>query len=245
MHAGRKTILIVIVIASPLAITAAASAATIGGITSAKLTGLTMAASPGAPVVVAYEAFTGSNGTNLSGTSTDGGGKTWSVNPSGGSWTIQSNTARSTSASTSLVIDAGANSDSVVATVYRNGATTFDAGLTVNRNSTGSQFLTVEWTNAANGTLQLRKYNSGFTTLASATNLYPGGIGTAPSSIVLKLTTSSAGVLTAYINGTSTVTYTLTAAEQTTYKNATHQLFGLYQSTSNGIGWDDFHLDNP
>ena len=246
MIPGRRTLLL------PLAVTAVvvlglspAAATTVGGISAANLTALTMAAAPGAPTVVAWENFNGVDGTNLNGTTTDGGSKTWSVNPAGGSWTILGNAARSTSANTSLVIDAGAFSDSVVATVSRNGATTFDAGFTVNRNSSGSQFLTVEWRSVSNGSLQLWKYNSGWTLLASVTNLYPGGSGTAPASITLKLTSSSTNVLTASINGTAIVTHTLSAADVTTYKNSTHQLFGLYQWTSNGLRWDDFHLDNP
>jgi hypothetical protein len=41
------------------------------------------------------------------------------------------------------------------------------------------------------------------------------------------------------------VTATLSAADQTTYKNSTHQLFGIYQYTSNGLTFDNFHVDNP
>jgi hypothetical protein len=247
MRSRRSLAVVVAVTAATIAVGARpAVAATIGGVTSAKLTALTLAASTGAPVVLAWENFTGSNGTSLGGTTTDGGSKAWSVNPLGGLWAVLSNAALITSANSSLVIDAGGSSDSVVATIYRNSATTFDAGLTVNRNSGGTQFLTVEWTNTSNGPVELWKYNSGsWTALATVTNLYPGGISTAPASITLKLTTSSAGVLTAYVNGVSTVTATLSAGDQTTYKNSTHQLFGLYQYTSNGLTFDNFHLDNP
>ena len=246
MQTGHRCFVVVATVAFFVALAAdPASATTFGGLTPAKLTGITMAAATGAPAVVAWENFTGADGTNLSGTVTDGGSKTWSVNPSG-TWTISANAAVTTSANTSLVIDAGASSDSAVATIFRNGATTFDAGLTVNRNAAGTQFLTAEWTSTSNGSLELWKFTGGaWTNVAVTTNLYPGGIGTAPASITLKLTSSSANVLTAYINGVSTVTYTLTAAEITIYKNATHQLFGLYQWTSNGFTWDDFHLDNP
>ena len=55
----------------------------------------------------------------------------------------------------------------------------------------------------------------------------------------------STGALTAFINGVQVVTYTLSAAEQTLFKNATHQLAGPYQWLSNGLRFDDFHLDNP
>ena len=123
MPAGRTLLLSAAVVVTALAMQSA-SAATIGGVTTAKLTALTMAASTGAPAVVAYENFTGVNGTNLNGTTTDGGSKTWAANPTGGSWTISGNAAVSSTANSSLVIDAGANSDSVVATLFRNGATT-------------------------------------------------------------------------------------------------------------------------
>ena len=246
MNTGRRIFVLATVSALFLAFaTDSAWATTFGGMTTAKLSALTMAAGPGAPAVVAWENFDGVTGTNLNGTTTDGGAKTWSVNPAGGSWTIQTNAAKSTSKNTSLVIDAGAFSDSAVVTVFRNSATTFDAGLTVNRNAAGTELLTAEWTSNSNGSLELWKYNGSWTSLAAVTNLYPGGIATAPASITLKFTTSSTNVLTAHINGTSTVTATLSAADVTTYKNATHQLFGLYQRTSNGISWDDFHLDNP
>ena len=222
-----------------------AAAATAGGVSGAVLTGFNFAASTGAPAVVAWENFNGADGTNINGTTTDDGAKTWAVNPTGGSWTILTNAARSTSANTSLVIDGGSANGSAVVTLNRNGATTFDAGLTINRNAAGTQFLTAEWTSNSSGSVELWSFNGGWTNLASVTNLYPGGIGTAPASITLTLTSSSANVVTAFINGTSVVSTTLSAANITTFKNATHQLAGPYQWTSNGIGWDNFHFDNP
>ena len=195
--------------------------------------------------MIAWDNFNGADGTNLNGTTTDGGAKTWSVNPAGGSWTILTNSARSTTANSSLVIDGGSFNRTVVATIFRNGATTFDSGLTINRNAAGTQFLTAEWTNTANGSMELWTYNGGWNEVAVVSNLYPGGIGTAPASITLKLTSSSAGVLTAYINGTAVVSYTLTAGEQAIYKNAAHQLAGPYQWTSTGSRFEDFHMDNP
>ncbi len=222
-----------------------AGAAGAGGVSGASLSAFNFAATTDAPAVVAWENFNGVDGTSLNGTVTDGGAKTWAVNPTGGAWTIQSNAARSTSANTSLVIDGGSANGSGVATLVRNGATTFDMGLTINRNAAGTQFLTAEWTNASNGSLQLWSFNSSWTALASVTNLYPGGIATAPASITLALTSSSANVLTAFINGVSVVSTTLSATNITTFKNATHQLVGPYQWTSNGLGWDNFHFDNP
>ncbi|MGZ4795592.1 MAG: hypothetical protein ACXV8T_06840, partial [Acidimicrobiia bacterium] len=231
----------VVVIATTVS---SAFAASVGGATSKALTGITMPAAPGAPTVVAWEAFTGTTGASLAGTTTDGGAKTWSVNPTGGAWTISANKAVSSSANSSLVIDAGSSSDSAVVTIFRNGAMTFDAGLTVNRNSGGTQFMTVEWTSTSNGSLELWTYNGAWTQIGGVTNLY-SSIAAAPASITLKLTSSTSNVLTASINGTPTVSATLSAANVTTFKNSTHQLFGLFQWTSNGLTYDDFHLDNP
>ena len=247
LPAGKTLATISLVTALTLAVGGGvASAAPIGGITTAKLTALTMAASTGAPTVVAWENFNGTNGTNLNGTVTDGGAKTWSVNPAGGAWTIQGNGAQSTTPNSSLVIDAGAPSRSVSATIFRNGATTFDVGLTINRNAAGTEFLTAEWTNTANGSMELWKFSGGaWTEVDVISNLYPGGIATAPASITLTLSSLSTGALTAFINGVQVVTYTLTAAEQTLFKNAAHQLAGPYQWLSNGLRFDDFHLDNP
>jgi hypothetical protein len=39
--------------------------------------------------------------------------------------------------------------------------------------------------------------------------------------------------------------YTFTAADITNFKVATQQLAGPYQWTSNGIGFEDLHVDNP
>jgi hypothetical protein len=246
-RAGHRIALIALAVGTTVVFGAsAADAKPLGGITSATISASTQSAATGAPTVLAYENFTGANGTNLNGATTDGGGKTWSVNPTGGAWTIQGNAARSTTANTSLVIDAGSPSDTVVVTLFRNGATTFDAGLTINRNAAGTQFLTAEWTSTANGSLELWKFTGGaWTEYTAVTNLYPGGIGTAPASIVLSLSSTTGGVLSASINGVPVVSTTLSAGDQTTFKNATHQLAGPYQWTSNGITFDDFHLDNP
>jgi hypothetical protein len=241
----RLAVLSGVVVMAAIMGATSASAKGLGGVTSAQLSSLTMTASTGAPAVVAWDNFNGTNGTNLNGTTTDGGGKTWSVNVAGGSWTIQGNAARSSSSDTSLVIDGGSSSRTITGTIFRNGATTFDAGFTINRNSAGTQFLTAEWTSTSNGSLELWKYNNGWSLLMSVTNLYPSGIGTAPASIVLSLASTTGNVLRAAINGTPVVSTTLSAADQSTYKNATHQLVGPYQYTVNGLTIDDVHVDNP
>jgi hypothetical protein len=244
---GQRLVVVSGVIALTLAVgTSAASARGLGPLTG-QLSAFKMATSTGAPTVVAWENFTGANNATLSGTVTDGGGKTWSVNPAGGNWRIQTNMARPPNANSALLIDGGGPNRTAVATVLRNGSTNFDVGLTINRNAAGTQFLTAEWSSAANGTLMLQKYNGAFTTLAQVTNLYPGGIATAPASIVLSLSSTSGNVLTASINGIPVVSTTLTAGDVTIYKNATHQLVGLYKGTTGNATprWDDFHVDNP
>jgi hypothetical protein len=244
---GRRFTATCGLVALTLAVSASGASARSLGPLAGQLSAFKIATSTGAPSVVAWENFNGANNTPLNGTVTDGGGKTWSVNPAGGNWRIQANMARPPNANTALLIDGGAANRTAAATVLRNGSNNFDVGLTINRNTTGTQFLTAEWTSTGNGTLMLQKYNSGFTTLASVTNLYPGGIGTAPASIVLSLSSTSANVLSASINGVPVLSTTLSAGDVAIYKNATHQLLGLYRGTTGNATprWDDFHVDNP
>jgi hypothetical protein len=216
-----------------------ADAASLGGITAKALTAATVAGASGAPTVQAWENFDGTNGTNLSGTTTDGGAKTWLAIR--GTWTISSNRAISTSADSALVLNSAAADQKMEVTVYR-ATSAWDAGLIANSNVGGSQFLTAEWTSGASGSIELWKYNGGWTSLGSVTNLYPGGLATAPASITLRVVAVGA-TLTAYVNGVSTVSATLSAADQTTFKNVTHAYTGIYAYLDALSNVDNAHLD--
>lgn len=224
--------------------TGAASAAGLGGLTAANLTAGTVAAPAGAPTVLAWENFTATSGTNIVGTTTDGGAATWTSNPSGGFWQVNADQARSSTSDSSLVIDPGTFNVTTVATIARNGATSFDAGLTIGRNSSGSQFLSCEWSSAKNGSMEIWKYDSGWTLLASVTKLSPKRAGGPPESIQLACSTTATDI-SASIDGTVVVTAALTSSEQIMFKNTAHQLTGPYQYLSSGLTWDDLHVDLP
>jgi len=127
-----------------------------------------------------------------------------------------------------------------VATVAR-GGTTWDGGIILNSNGS-NQYLTAEWTSASNGSLELWKYNGGWTQLGGVTNLYTSP-SAAPASIELRAAVLTTGVLEARINGVVTASVTLSAADQTLFVNAAHQRIGVltYQSTS--PRFNDFHVD--
>lgn len=227
---------------------AGASAASLGGLTTTNLLATAIAATTNAPTVVAWENFNGSAGANLAGTVTDGGAKTWSAPRC--TWTIQANRARSTSGDCPLVINSGIFNSSSEVTIVRSG-TTWDAGLIMNSNTAATQFLTLEYTSTSNGSLELWKFNGAWTQLGGVTNLYPGGVGTAPASVTLRLASpapvspATTSVLTASLNGTALLTATLSAADQTLYKNGTHTSAGLYTFNDSASRFDDFHLETP
>jgi len=226
-----------------------ASAASLGGLTTRALTAATMASVTGAPVVLAWENFNAANGTNINGTVTDGGGDTWVVPRC--TWRVQSNQADSTVGDCPLISDPGVFNYSAEVTVSRNGSTTWDAGLIVNSNLAATQFLTAEYTAASNGSLELWAFNGGWTNIGLVTNLYPGGVGTAPASIVLRFEVpapvfpATTSVLRGYINGNPVVSATLTGPEQTVFKNATHRHAGVFTYFDGTSTFDNYHVETP
>lgn len=233
---GLKAGVVAAVIACGMA---GAAAATLGGVTASGLSAFVFASSTGAPTVLVWENFDGTNGMNMVGSVTDGGAKTWVA--LGGTWTITANRTITTSAVSGLVVNLAQSDARVEATVYRGGST-WDVGLTANANAGFTQFLTAEWTSNTNGSLELWKYNGSWTSLASVTGLYPGGVGTAPAAITLRLSAVGAN-LTAYVNGASVVTATLAAADVTTYKNISHPYVGLVAYMDAASTIDNMHVD--
>lgn len=227
---------------------AGASAASLGGLTSSNLFASTLVAAANAPTVAAWENFNGTNGVNIAGTTTDGGAKVWSAPRC--TWTVQSNRARSMSGDCPLIINSGLVNSSSEVTIVRSG-TTWDTGIIMNSNTAATQFLTLEYTSASNGSLELWRFNGGWTQLGGVTNLHPGGVGTAPASVVLRLASpgpvspATTSVLTASLNGTPRFNVTLSAANQTTFKNATHMSVGVYTFNDPVSTLDDFHVDTP
>ena len=192
------------------------------------------------PLPSITDEFTGSNGSNLDNTSTDTGAKIW--NALAGTWKIQGNQAISNAKPDSaLVIPAGSSNGSVEATIYRNGSTSFDAYVLINANSNANDTLTFSWTSALNGSLELWKKTGGsWVKLQSVTGLYPGGMGTAPASAVVRLESPSTGVLKMYLDGVLKMTYTLTAGETTTFKNGTHTYSGIGSDNNATVTFDAY-----
>ncbi len=228
--------------ASALGISAA-SATSLGGLAPQSLMARTMVGTTGAKTVIAWENFNGANGTSIAGTTTDGGARIWAANPAA-TWTISGNAARTTTANRSLVINPSQWNYTSEVRAFR-GGTNFDGGLTINRNSAGSEFITCEWTSNSNGSMEIWRFSGGgWAQWAGVANLYPGGIATAPASIVIGCGTNSTSVY-ATIDGVQVAAYTLTLAERTTFFRAANQLTGPYQWLATTMTFDDFHVDNP
>ena len=226
-----------------------ANAASVGGVAATSLLASTQAAAPKPPVVVAWENFDGADGTKIASTSTDGGKKVWAAPRC--TWTIASNGARSSSGDCALVINIGVVDASIEVTVARNASSAWDAGIVFGSNAAASQFLTVEYTSAANGTIELWKYNGRWTMLASTTNLYPGGVATTPDSIVLRVESPSpvapatTSVIRVLIDATPRLSATLSAADQASYKGASQTNAGAYAYFDPTTTFDNFHVDTP
>ncbi len=232
MRANR---LLGIVVAITVAITVSggsvAGAKPIGPQTSKVLTAFSMAASTGAPNVLTWADFVGTNGTNLSGKALNGGG-TWIVD--GGKWTIQTNSAGSTNV-------ALANMDTNVGTQNASALATLTFGATANAGlvalDNGTTALYALYSKAAGGTMTLYKYSGGAVVLASMT-----GIGT-PASALVKLDAMTSAIKVTFA-GTQVLSYTLTAAEITALKGATNNRFGLMADADGTTRFDNFHVDN-
>jgi hypothetical protein len=79
-----------------------------------------------------------------------------------------------------------------------------------------------------------------YTLLASTSNLYPTST---PTSVTVRLESPSTSILKVYLDGVLKITYTLTAGEQTTFKNGTHTWAGIACSSDSTSTFDNFHLD--
>ena len=231
MRANR---LLGIVVATTMSVTVAggsvASAQAIGPQTSKVLTAFSMAASTGAPNVLTWANFTGTNGTNLSGKTLNGGG-TWVVD--GGTWTIQSNRAAATNVALANVItNVGTQNASTLATLTFGASAS--AGLIGLDN--GTTALYTLYSKAGGGTMTLYKYAGGAVVLATA-----AGIGT-PASALVKLDASTSAIKVSFA-GIQVLSYTLTAAEITALKGTANNRFGLVADSDSTTRFDDFHVD--
>lgn len=218
----------------------AASAASLGGATSTGQSAFALAATTGAPTVRAHENFTGTNGSTLNGTSTDSGGFTWSA--AAGTWTVLNNQADTNAVdSAMLLFNGGVSSGSAEAVISRNGNASWDTGVVINANSTGSDCLIANWWNGSSGSISLfKRVSNSYTQLAAVSNLYPTTIA---SSATIRIESPSSSIIKVYLDGVLKITYTLTAGEQTTFKNGTHTYAGVEGYFDGTSTYDNFHLD--
>ena len=210
--------------------TSVAFAASTNGLSPRTLGAWTIPGGTGAPTVVTWDSFTGTNGTSLSGRALSGGGN-WVVN--GGTWTIQTNRAASTSATRARISVAGGNQNRSALATLTIGASA-RAGLVAL--DSGTAYIYAVYSKASSGTMQLYKFSGSATLLASVT-----GIGL-PATAEMKLDASTNTIRVSFA-GVQVLSYTLTAAEITTFKNAANNRYGLIADADSVTRFDDFHVD--
>ena len=208
-----------------------AGAANLGPQTNKTLGAWVIPGGTGAPNVVTWANFTGVTGTNLSGKALNGPGN-WIVG--GGTWTIQTNTARSTRvARARMTVNAGTQNAAALATLTFGASP--DAGLVALDN--GTVYVYAIYSTAAGGKITLYKYSGGAVVLGTVT-----GVGR-PASALMKLDASTTTLKVSFA-GTLVLSYTLTAAEIAVFKTPANNRFGLIADNDNATRFDDFHVDN-
>lgn len=249
-HVGRNVSpAIGMVCAIAMSAAAPASAATLGGIGTRILTSVAVNATSGAPTVVVWENFNAANATNIVGTKTDGGAKTWSAPRC--SWTVASNRAVSTRADCPLLVDSGNTSSIADINVARNGSTAWDAGIVLRSNAAATTFLAGEYTSASNGSVELWKYDGSWVSLSRTTGLYPSGVATAPASVTLRVEAlapvapATTTTIRASLDGTPRLSFTLTPSDHTLFAGAAQSFVGPYTYFDATTTFDNFHLDIP
>jgi hypothetical protein len=234
-----KRLMVAIVVVAVCALTAVpGDAAALGGVTTPGLTAITMAAASGAPTVIAWENFDAANNSDPSGTTTDGGSRTW--NASNGTWKVTGNQLSSTSSDATLVVNTGFTEYTLAGRIFRNGATNYEGGFAVAQDSGGSKYITCELMDNSSGSIEIWKNDGSWARLAFVTNLWP----TAPASFAFSCAVTATTVV-ATVAGFPPLVATLTAGEITTFKAAMRTYGGIYQYESDGLTWDDVHVDRP
>lgn len=225
--------------------------AALGNVSATSLMARTVVGAPVLPSLIAWEDFDGTNGAALAGTTTDVGAKSWTAPRC--TWSLASNKAKSTSGDCPLLINAATVNLSTEVKLFRNGATAWDAGVVFDANSAATKFLTVEYTSASNGSIEIWKYTGSWVSLGSTTNLYPSGVATAPASITLRVVAaapvSPATVgeirVSVSVDGVQRLAVTLSAADQTTFKAAAQSFAGPYTYNDSSSSFDSFLAEAP
>jgi hypothetical protein len=156
---------------------------------------------------------------------------TWAV--TSGSWSISSGSAQPPPGGTCAAIYDSGNANVLVAVTLTRQASS-DAGLIVRSNASGTTYLLAEFGNTGSGSATLSRVVSGTsTTLARASKV--GTLGVVP----LSVEATGSKVVVRY-NGTAVITYTLTAAETSTFGALTST--GIWVTRGAGESFDDFYV---
>lgn len=224
-------------IAVPAAMTAA-SASSLGGVTSKSLAAVNAPASNLAPGVITCDDFSRAAATGSALASrpvqlpANCGAFAWTAHL--GTWTITSGQLRATTANATATIATGQTNISAQATVLNANGSSRIAGVAINH--TGATRIYLAAALSGPGTVQLRLVNgASITTLASAT-------ATIGATTVVRITRNGTGV-TVSVNGTLRISFTLTATQVTTLAGGTR--VGLYWNSGSTIRFSNLLATQP
>jgi hypothetical protein len=209
---------------------AASSAASLGGLTSQRLSAWVLPGGTGAPTVAAFDSFTRPGNTDLDGQATGGGGPAWQV--VAGTWVTIGGAGRadSNTADAAVVTDCGVSeATSVVRLALLNGR--FSAGLTLLQGSAG--YLAVDY--SSDDGMQLVRVLPGdrsVLTTASAARISPTTLSA----------TYASGVVTVHLNGGLVLTHQLSDTDRALLGSNTG--VGLYADADKQTRFDDFRCEH-
>ena len=205
-----------------------ANAASLGGLTPKTLDAWSQSGGSGAPTVLTCDNFSlaAATGSALAGRPVQlpakCGSGTWAVN--NGSWSISSGQLNPGGGGATATISAGQTDVSAEATVLNANSGSRVAGVAVDH--TGSTRIYLAGVLVGPSTAELRLVNGGtVTTLASSA-------ATIIATTVVRITRNGTAV-TVSVNGVLAISYTLSAAQETTLSGGTR--VGLYYDTGSAI----------
>ena len=212
-----------------------ANAASIGPVTSARLSGFAGTGPSGAKTVYASDNFTGANNTLLNGRALVMG-QTWFVPGGGGDWRVNAtNEADVPNVNDGRIVTAtGQANVRIIVTVTDGGAGGRTSGVVLHSNATASRYLSVHWQNGSGGRIILTRHDGGATTLAT------GNVG-AVSPVVWSVVLNGASIVVSY-NGNVELTYTLTGTDLTTFGPLTSH--GMFNDNAGLVRYDNFRVES-
>jgi hypothetical protein len=204
------------------------------GLLSNNLAAFDLTGTPPVPTVYAATDFTGTDGQSITAVPL-ATGQTWTINA--GNWTIQGNEAtHNNTPMASAWVSAGTTSAAVQVTLDFP-ATARRGGVTLLGDATSFLYAVVD--NGNGGQVLLYKRVGTTSTLLGSLI----GIGL-PSTGVLRVEAFT-NTINVYFAGTLVISYTLTPAEVTQFKAATHTRFGIIADSDPQTAFNDFMVTGP